>query len=97
MSEYTDQLQPRSVHEVAMPTESMDIQKREVRPTQDYLRDYEISIRFLSLGAIVRIGCKEIAFGSTAEAMREVNDYVNNPESSIQKYNKLFGKQNNLN
>jgi hypothetical protein len=92
-----DQNQPvaeeqRSVYEVTMPVESIDIQKREVRPTQDYLRDYEISIRFLSLGCIVRIGCKEIAFASTAEAMGEVNDYVNNPESSIQKYNKLFNK-----
>jgi hypothetical protein len=59
----------------------------------DYLRDYEISIRFLSLGCIVRVGCKEIAFTSITEAMQEVNEYVANPRLLEQKYNKLFNEQ----
>jgi hypothetical protein len=40
------------------------------------LREYEISIRFLDRGCIVRVGCKEIAFDDITKAMAEINDYV---------------------
>ena len=64
-----------------------------IRPRIDYLRDHEISIRFLSLGCIVRVGCKEIAFTSITEAMQEVNEYVANPKLLTDKYNKIFNEQ----
>lgn len=60
----------------------------------DYLREYEINIRFLSLGCIVRVGCKEIAFTSITEAMQEVNEYVANPKLLTDKYNKIFNETN---
>jgi hypothetical protein len=68
--------------------------KEYIRPRMDYLRDYEINIRFLSLGCIVRVGCKEIAFTSITEAMQEVNEYVANPRLLEQKYNKLINQGN---
>ena len=68
-------------------------EKEYVHPRMDYLRDYEITIRFLSLGCIVKVGCKEIAFTSIAEAMQEVNDYVKTPKQVIDKYNKFFNEQ----
>ena len=71
------------------PTEA----KEYVRPRMDYLRDYEINIRFLSLGCVVRVGCKEIAFTSITEAMQEVNAYVANPKELESKYSKLFNEQ----
>ena len=64
-----------------------------IRPRMDYLKDYEVNIRFLNLGCIVRVGCKEIAFTSITEAMNEVNAYVANPRESEIKYNKLFNEQ----
>jgi hypothetical protein len=64
--------------------------KEQIRPRMDYLRDHEINIRFLSLGCIVRVGCKEIAFTSIQEAMQEVNEYIANPKLLSDKYNKLF-------
>jgi hypothetical protein len=67
-------------------------EKEFIRSRIDYLRDHEISIRFLSLGCIVRVGCKEIAFTSIDEAMKEVNAYVTNPEASTDKFNKLFNE-----
>jgi hypothetical protein len=67
--------------------------KEYIRPRMDYLRDYEINIRFLSLGCIVSIGCKNVAFSSIEEAMQEVNEYVANPRLLEQKYNKLFNEQ----
>jgi hypothetical protein len=68
-------------------------EKEYVRPRMDYLRDYEISIKFLSLGCVVRVGCKEIAFTSIEEAMKEINAYVTNPKELEIKYNKLFNEQ----
>jgi hypothetical protein len=68
--------------------------KEYIRPRMDSLRDYEINIRFLSLGCIVRVGCKEIAFTSITEAMQEVNEYVANPRLLEQKYNKLINQGN---
>jgi hypothetical protein len=64
-----------------------------IRPRIDYLRDHEISIRFLSLGCIVRVGCKEIAFTSIDKAIQEVNDYIANPKQSTDKYNKIFNEE----
>ena len=50
---------------------------KEYRPSNlEVLREHEISIRFLSRGCIVRVGCKEIAFDDITKAMAEINDYV---------------------
>lgn len=52
---------------------------REYKPSNlQCLREYEVSIRFLSRGCIVRVGCKEIAFENVGEAIKELNEYVNN-------------------
>jgi hypothetical protein len=67
--------------------------KQYIRPRMDYLRNYEINIRFLSLGCIVSIGCKNVAFSSIEEAMQEVNAYVADPRSIEEKYNRLFNEQ----
>jgi hypothetical protein len=68
-------------------------EKEYIRPRMDYLRENEISIRFLSLGCLVRVGCKEIAFTSIEEAMEEFNAYVANPKRTTDRYNKLFNEQ----
>ena len=68
-------------------------EKEYIRPRMDYLREHEITIRFLSVGAVVRVGCKEIAFTSITKAMEEINDYVHNPKVVTDKYNKLFNEQ----
>ena len=67
--------------------------KEYIRPKMEYLREHEINIRFLSVGCIVRVGCKEIAFKSIQEAMQEVNEYVANPRMLTDKYNRLFNEQ----
>ena len=78
---------------VGEATSTINGKKEYIRPRMDYLRDYEINIRFLSLGCVVRVGCKEIAFTSIPEAMNEINAYVNNPRALEQKYSKLFNEQ----
>ena len=57
---------------------------------QQILKDYEISIRFLSVGCVIRVGCKEIPFRRVSEAMEELNKYVENPYEEGKKWNTVF-------
>lgn len=64
--------------------------KEYIPPRSELLHMYEINIRFLSLGCVVRIGCKEIPFASVKEAMLEINKYVANPYEEAKKWNNIF-------
>jgi hypothetical protein len=44
-----------------------------------YLREYEIQLRFLSRGMIIRVGCKEIPFTTIEEGMEALNNYIDSP------------------
>jgi hypothetical protein len=57
---------------------------------QDILKEYEIGIRFLSVGCVVSIGCKQIPFRSVKEAMEELNKYVENPYVEAEKWHSIF-------
>lgn len=52
------------------------------------LKDYSINIEFLSIGCIVRVGCKSIPFTSVDEAMKELNAYIKDPVASQKIWNK---------
>lgn len=60
---------------------------------QELLREYEIRLRFLSVGCVISVGCKEIPFRSVTEAMDELNKYVENPYEVGQKWHKLFNSE----
>lgn len=57
---------------------------------QELLRNYEITITFLSIGCIVRVGCKQIPFQTVNEAIKALNDYVEDPEKETERWNKIF-------
>ena len=57
---------------------------------QEILREYEISLRFLHRGMIIRVGCKEIAFSDTKEGLEELNKYLTNPNEEQTKWRKLL-------
>jgi len=72
--------------EVAVPQPTTDY-----RPSdKEALREYEIGIRFLSRGCVIRVGCKEIPFESSELAMKELNEYVANPYETQKKWKKLL-------
>jgi hypothetical protein len=60
---------------------------------QEILREYEIGIRFLSIGCVIRVGCKEIPFTDVNEAMTELSNYVANPYEEGKKWNKIFDSE----
>lgn len=64
------------------------------RPSrQECLRDYEVKIRFLSIGCIISVGCKEIPFTTIKEGMKALNDYVANPHEVRETWYKRFQEE----
>ena len=57
---------------------------------QEILREYEITLRFLSRGMVIRVGCKEIAFSDVKEGLEELNKYLTNPNQEQTKWRKLL-------
>jgi hypothetical protein len=57
---------------------------------EDLLREYEIRIQFLSRGCVVHVGCRSIAFESVENAMRELNEYINNTLEVRKKWNLIL-------
>jgi hypothetical protein len=73
-------------------TQRMDegYSKEYIPNKQQILREYGISIRFLSVGCVISVGCKEIPFTNVGEAMEELNKYVSNPYEEQKRWNKIF-------
>lgn len=67
--------------------------KEYIQPKSDLLKEYQINIKFLSIGCIIDIGCKSVAFTTAKEAMIALNEYVENPHESRKKWNEEFKKQ----
>ena len=77
--------------EIPMPEPTERCEKEWKPSKQEVLREYEISIRFLNRGCIVRVGCKEIAFEDVNKAIAEINEYVTGDTYEVQKkWHKLF-------
>ncbi len=73
------------------PMVDREYTKEEYKPNkQQILRDYEINIRFLSVGCVIRVGCKEIPFTNVGDAMVELNKYVSNPYEEGKRWNQIF-------
>ena len=73
------------------PAQALVEHKVEYKPSRsEALRDRRIEIEFLSIGCIIRVGCKSIPFTSVDEAMKELNAYVKDPVKSQEVWNKRF-------
>jgi hypothetical protein len=72
-------------------------EKQSYQPSrQECLRDYEVRIRFLTLGCIVSVGCKEIPFPTVKEGMKALNDYIANPYETRKIWEERFSKEEEL-
>lgn len=66
------------------------VSKSEKRGIQSTLRDYEVRIRFLAIGMIISVGCKDIPFTSVEEGMAALNAYIADPHTEIRNWMKKF-------
>ena len=82
---------------IAAPTrydEPVCAQEEQWKPSrQECLRDYEVKIRFLTLGCIVSVGCKEIPFTTIKEGMEALNQYIAKPYEVRQIWEKRFQEE----
>jgi hypothetical protein len=59
----------------------------------EILRSNEVCIEVLDCGAVVRVGCKKIAFSTVEEALKEINLYFKDTVFSYKKWNQRFIKR----
>lgn len=70
---------------------------KEYRPSnKDVLRDYPVQIEFLSIGCLIRVGCKSIPFSTVKEGMEALNDYVSNAYETRKLWEERFSKDEEL-
>jgi hypothetical protein len=73
------------------PTAVLQTKKSEDRPSNtEFLREYDINIKFLNRGCIVHVGCRTIAFESIENAMNAINAYVSNPYEEQEKWREVL-------
>lgn len=66
--------------------------KEYIPPKSQLLKEYEINIRFLSVGCVISVGCKSIPFTSVNEGMEALNAYIKNPYEETKKWKAIFEK-----
>ena len=75
------------------PTEERSMAKEYRQSKIETLKEYQINMRFLSVGVVVSVGCKEIAFTTIKEAMEAVNKYVESPYEESKRWRGIFENQ----
>lgn len=81
------------MREELTPVETPSISEstqRYVPPRQEALSAYEINIRFLSRGCVVRVGCKEIPFEDVDVAFAEIKNYFMRPFETQEKWREIL-------
>lgn len=67
---------------------------KEYRPSnKDVLRDHTVHIEFLSIGCLIRVGCRSIPFSTVKEGMKALNDYVANAYETKKIWEERFAKE----
>jgi spore coat polysaccharide biosynthesis protein SpsF (cytidylyltransferase family) len=69
-------------------SECIEVPKEYKPSKQDALQRYSINIEFMSRGCVIRVGCKNIPFSSTEEAMAELQKYFENPYDTQELWHK---------
>jgi hypothetical protein len=85
------------VEQLDRPSRLEDACAKEYRPSRtECLRDYRVEIEFLSIGCIIRVGCKSVPFSTVKEGMKALNDYVANPYETRTVWQERFAKEEEL-
>lgn len=83
-------MQERNLATGEMSTQEPTIVNEYVPSHNEALREYEINIRFLSRGCVVRVGCKEIAFERVEDAISALQTYVKWPYEQQKAWRKIL-------
>jgi hypothetical protein len=61
-------------------------------PKLRLLSTYTVSIKPLASGCLVSVGCKDLAFSTLEEGLKEVNGYFDNPHEAYKKWFKILNQ-----
>jgi hypothetical protein len=85
------------MNEVSIPEPTECCVKQEWKPSRnEILRDHRIEIEFLSIGCVIRIGCKSIPFSTIKQGMEALNQYVKDPVSLRKIWEERFLQEEEL-
>jgi hypothetical protein len=85
------------MNELSMPEPTECCVKQEWKPSrQECLKEYEVRIRFLTLGCIIDVGCKSIPFTTVKEGMEALNAYVKDPVFLRKLWEERFSQEEEL-
>ena len=84
------------MNEVAVMPETTECVAKYQPTRMEALRDYAINIRFLSIGCVISVGCKEIPFATVKEGMKALNDYIASPVETRNIWEQRFAKEEEL-
>jgi hypothetical protein len=74
-----------------------DCVKSEYRPSRtELLRYHQINIEFLSIGCVIKVGCKSVPFATIKDGMKALNDYIANPYEVTKIWEERFSKEEEL-
>ena len=86
--------QPTSMQALARYDDTVKCAEEQWKPSrQECLREYEVRLRFLTLGCIIEVGCKSIPFTTIKEGMEALNQYVAKPYETRQIWEKRFQEE----
>lgn len=83
------------MNDVAIPT-PVELTKEYKPLRSEVLSTYSINIEFLSIGCVIRVGCKSVPFSTIEEGMKALNDYVANPYEVRKIWEERFSKEEEL-
>jgi hypothetical protein len=66
-------------------------------PRMETLRNWEVTIKVLTVGCIISVGCKAIAFTSLDEGLKELQEYFKDPSAARAKWSEIENKLNHVN
>lgn len=61
-----------------------------VPPRHEALQSYEINIKFLSRGCVIKVGCREIPFEDVDVAFGEIKNYFMRPFETQEKWREIL-------
>ena len=72
-------------------------QEVEFKPSrQESLVNYRVEIEFLSIGCVIKVGCKSIPFTTIKEGMTALNHYIQDPYLVRKLWEERFQKEEEL-
>lgn len=74
----------------------VNINEKYIPNRTEYLKEYEINIKFLSIGCVINIGCKSVPFSTVKEGLEALTEYIKNPYETRKIWEEKFAKQETL-